>query len=209
MTQLSDREIAEAAAEAGISPAELRSALAQQRGGLPAKLQEAQGMMTPNARGQAHAFEETRIVATPNAALAHLRTQLEHASGQKGHQQGEREADIVDSALGVVYRMRAESDGGQGSLVRVDIDASPAKARQTFTTLSLLASTVLFGLAATLLFSTSGAIAVWVLSFAVALPVLLLAQRRTKRAISKAQSHTQRAIVEAQSREVHALDRPQ
>lgn len=132
MTNLSDREIAEAAAEVGISPAELRGAMAERSGNLPARISEERGMITATRGAAVQDFVETQFDAPPPAALAHMRRFLEQESRHKGHKQGEDQVDIYDETRGIAYRLRAESDGAQGSIVRVDIDPSAAKAKPTY-----------------------------------------------------------------------------
>ena len=158
MTELSDREIEEAAREAGISPHELRLALSK-------KSQQSQGegaidqtsRMRPSSRGESVAYIESKLRQDPETAVLALRNALEHKSGCIGHMQNEFEADIFDEARRIVYRIRAEAAGdrNEGAFVRVDIDPTPAKARQLFLILALTASVALIGLGS-LLLSTAG-----------------------------------------------------
>ncbi len=138
MAELSDQDIRDAAAEAGISPAELRSALAEQDRDLPA-IPEHRGALAPSRRGPSAAASEVNLPYAPKQALQTLREALESRVGTKGHLQGPLEADIFDEKNGVIFHLRAQGDGASGALVRVDIDPSPIKNRRT---LSLIALTV-------------------------------------------------------------------
>lgn len=143
-TNLSDDELRQAAAEAGISPQELRIALAERHGNLPARPDPARSLMGPPQRGMAATHVEARIPAAPRDALASVRRSIERQTGKQGHNQGDAEADLVDEDAGLTYRIRTSDDGGGGALVRVDIDPSSGKGTQA------LATTGVVGIAATL-----------------------------------------------------------
>lgn len=127
MAQLTDEELRDAAAEAGISPNELRHALAVREGGDDADLPATASVMGGPARGIAVKHAEGRIQRPPRDALAAVRTSIEKQSGKSGHNQGEDEADIVDDDAGLTYRIRSRDDGAGGALVRIDIDPTQGR----------------------------------------------------------------------------------
>jgi len=127
MAQLSDEELREAAQEAGISPHELRHALAERDGSALARPEEATSLMGPSTRGESASFVEGRIAKPPDAALAAVRSSIERQTGKSGHRQGESEVDIVDDSLGLNYQLRTSEDGGGGALVRVDVDPTSGR----------------------------------------------------------------------------------
>lgn len=209
MTNLSDREIAEAAAEVGISPAELRRAMAERSGNLPARVAEqSQGVIAASSRGSVHDFVETRVQAPPTEALAHVRRFLEKSSGQKGHQQGQGQVDIVDDKKGIVYRMRAEGDGAQGSIVRVDIDLSVAKARPAYLALTAPVIGGVVGLTMALVLGTLASVAVWGPFTALVVGAFFMMRRSSSQALEHARNVAQSAIVEAGTHEVRSLAAP-
>jgi len=129
MAELSDDELREAAAEAGISPHELRHALAQREGsGLATTGDGAGSVLGPPVRGTSAAHVEGPISRPPAQALAAVRASIERQTKRSGHRQGELEADVVDDELGLTYRVRAQDDGLGGALVRVDVDPTAGKA---------------------------------------------------------------------------------
>lgn len=130
MANLTDDELREAAAEAGISPQELRMALAERAGDLPAT-QDAGSAVGALVRGTSTAHVESRIDAPPQQALASVRTSLERQTGRGGHGQGDGSADVVDDDAGLTYKIRSTPDGAGGALVRVDIDISAGKGVQS------------------------------------------------------------------------------
>ncbi|MEM7159873.1 MAG: hypothetical protein AAF799_43940 [Myxococcota bacterium] len=149
MAQLSDEELRDAAAEAGISPNELRHALAEREGTDLARPDEAKSLMGPPARGTAATFVEGRVGRPPLDALAAVRSSIERQSGHSGHGQGDGEADIVDTSLGINYRMRSKDDGGGGALVRVDVDPTSGKSFRNLAGAGVVGVTVaMLGLAA-------------------------------------------------------------
>ncbi|MCA9705137.1 MAG: hypothetical protein KDK70_04705, partial [Myxococcales bacterium] len=127
MAQLSDEELREAAAEAGISPHELRHALAERQGTDLARPDEASSLMGPPARGATATFVESRIGLPPPQAITSVRASIERQTGRTGHRQGELEADVVDDGLGLTYRLRTRDDGVGGALVRVDVDPTSGR----------------------------------------------------------------------------------
>lgn len=210
MTNLSDREIAEAAAEVGISPAELRSAMAERSGNLPARVAEQNsGIIAPNHRGQSHDFVETALNAPTAAALAHVRHFVEAQSGKHGHQQGNDQVDIVDDEKGIVYRLRAEDDGAQGSIVRIDLDVSAAKAKQT----GMAVGATLGGFGA--LVATLSLFGVSLTGLAFFVPMLVMMglgvgwmRRRSGQALAHARQVSNAAIANASNHEVKRLSAP-
>ncbi len=131
MAELSDEELREAAAEAGISPHELRHALAQRQGAELAGIGSegrALSVLGPPARGASAAHVEGALGRPPTQALAVVRASIERQTGRSGHRQGEHEADVVDDDLGLTYRVRAQDDGAGGSLVRIDVDPTAGRA---------------------------------------------------------------------------------
>ncbi len=144
MSKLTDEELKQAAAEAGISPQELRMALAERNGNLPATMDSssAVGALT---RGVSAAHVESRIPSPPAEALAAVRSSLERQTGRTGHRQGDGQADLVDADAGLTYKVRTTADGAGGALVRVDIDTSAGKGVQS------LAATGVGGVSLTML----------------------------------------------------------
>ncbi len=151
MAQLSDEELRDAAAEAGISPHELRHALAEREGGDDALARpgDATSVMGPPDRGASATHVEGRLGRPPAQALAAVRASLERQTGRTGHRQGDHEADVVDDDLGLTYRIRTREDGAQGALVRVDVDPTSGKSFRNLAATGVVGITVaLVGLAA-------------------------------------------------------------
>jgi len=115
---LTEEDLRAAAAEAGISPEELRRALAGDTGDLPAKVR------TPGDTGVSVYKAETSLQMPPEQALETVKRSIERLVGSRGHRQGAGRADIVDETRGVVYRLESRADGQGGALVRADIDPS-------------------------------------------------------------------------------------
>jgi hypothetical protein len=146
MAELSDQELREAAAEAGISPHELRHALAQRDGvDLARQGGEAVGVLGAPLRGASATHVEGPVARPPAQALAAVRASIERQTGRSGHRQGEHEADVVDDDLGLTYRVRVQDDGAGGALVRVDVDPTAGRSFRN------LALTSVGGVAAILL----------------------------------------------------------
>jgi hypothetical protein len=197
MSELSDREIEEAAREAGISPAELRSALAEQAGGHALATRPRGGVLPPPTRGVSVEHSETSLPYPPEQAVRSVKRQIERELGTSGHMMGSTEADIYDEASGLVYRIQAEPDGAGGALVRVDIDPTPLRSRRTLTSMGLGATVGLFAVTGLII---PGLIGWALLAGAIGLTVLgagsMGALRR--RAIKDAKATTARALVEAE-----------
>jgi len=138
-SHLSDDEVLEAAAEAGLSPQEVRLALAERNAVAtpPASLSP---LGTPS-RGLSARHVEGRLALRPNHALAELRRSIERQTGKTGHKQGEDQADIVDDERGLTYRIRARDDGASGALVRVDIDPAQGHGGQALATTGIVGVT--------------------------------------------------------------------
>lgn len=121
---LSEQELREAAAEAGISPEELRRALVERNG------PQANGkalVRRPESAAMAQYSAETRLELPPEQALDVVRRALAKQVGNTGHRQGPSRADIVDDSAGVVYKISTENDGQGGALVKVDVDAGAGR----------------------------------------------------------------------------------
>ncbi|PRP90299.1 hypothetical protein ENSA5_65950 [Enhygromyxa salina] len=205
MTQLSDREIEEAAREAGISPAELRSALAEQAsgggpgpGGGAIATRGQRGVVPPSTRGVSVANTETSLPYPPEQAVRSVKRQIERQIGSGGHMMGSTEADIYDEAAGIIYRVQAEADGASGSMVRVDIDPTPLRSRRTLTSMGLGATVGLFAITGLIV---PGLIGWALIAGAVGLTVLgstsMVALRQ--RAIKDARAISAQALVEAEN----------
>ena len=132
MSELSDEELRAAAAEAGISPQELRHALVERDGGaLDRPGSAAASVLGPPGRGISATHAEGRVSLAPADATAAVRRSIERQVGAVGHRQGELEADVVDEKARLTYRIRSADDGTGGALVRVDVDPSASKGLAT------------------------------------------------------------------------------
>lgn len=214
MSQLSDGEIEEAAREAGISPAELRSALAEQAGGGALATQSGRGLGRVSGRGSGRASErgmlpkptrgvtvahaESSLAYPPEQAVRAIKNQIEREIGSKGQMMGSTEADIYDEPAGIIYRIQAEDDGGGGAMVRIDVDPTPMRGRRTLTSMGLGASVGLFAIAGLII---PGLVGWALLAGAVGLAGLgstsMFAMR--SRAIKDARAIMAQALVEAES----------
>ncbi len=144
--ELTEEELREAAAEAGISPEELRRAMAGQNGALVPT-------QSPDRRPTVY-NAENQLALPPEKAAETVRQAIERISGAKGHRQGVGKADIVDEQHGVTYRIVANKDGAGGSIVRVDVD--PSAGAGTFALMAfLLGGVSLLALGIGVLFSLS------------------------------------------------------
>jgi len=202
MANLTDDELRDAAAEAGISPQELRIALAERAGDLPAT-QDAGSAVGALTRGTSTAHVESRIAAPPQDALASVRTSLERQTGRGGHGQGDGSADIVDDDAGLTYKIRSTPDGAGGALVRVDVDTSAGKGVQSLAATGI-AGVSLTMLALGMLFSTTlvfGALGLG------ALGAVLVLRNFTKLrgAAARAQALASHALMEADDNAQRAL----
>lgn len=205
-SNLSDDELREAAAEAGISPAELRMALAERQGELTS-MPDASSIVGAPTRGVSATHVEGRLHAAPNDALNLVKQSIERQVGKTGHKQGDGEADIVDDDRGLTYRIRASKDGAGGALVRVDVDPSAGKG------VTALATTGTVGMAASLvllawLFSST---LLWVGGLGLGvLGGLLLARNifRLRQGVGSANAVAAQALMEADDRSPARADPP-
>lgn len=199
MAQLSDEELRDAAREAGVSPAELRHALAERDGTALDRPEQATSVMGAPVRGASMAYVEGSMAQSPSAALAAVRGSIERQTGMSGHGQGEGEADIVDDRAGLNYRLRSRSDDAGGALVRVDVDATSAKNfRNMFAAGGIGATLLLVGLA-----SLFGSTLFWLLGLGAGAATALLTFRRTiaiNQALSHARGIASQALVEGDER---------
>jgi len=138
-TNLSEEELRQAAAEAGISPRELRVALAERYGGVPDPTR--QSVIGPPSRGISANFVEGRIGMTRKDVLDAVRVSIERQTTKGGHYQGSEEADIVDDDNGLTYRIRTASDGSNGALARIDIDPTQGRGTQALVTTGVVGVT--------------------------------------------------------------------
>lgn len=204
MAQLTDDELRDAAAEAGISPQELRQALAVREGSLPEHQRSVAAILGTPGRGVSARHAEGRLQLPPGEALAAVRGSIERQTGRTGHKQGEGEADIVDDVAGVTYRIRAEDDGAGGALVRVDVDPTAGKGLQAVSGVGI-AGVALALVALGWLF---GAATLWLGGLGVAIVGGLLVGRsviRLGQAVSGAAGVAAQALVEADDRAMGAL----
>lgn len=151
MSDLSERDIEDAAREAGISPAELRQELARQRGasshggpGQALARTGERGLLPVSTRGISTANAESPLPFPAEQAVRAVKQSIEQQVGSRGHMMGAKQADILDDEAGVIYRVQAQDDGNGGSLVRVDIDPTPLRAKRTLQAMGLGATVGLF-----------------------------------------------------------------
>lgn len=160
MTQLSNDEIRDIATQSGLSPEEVRRSLSESTS---LAHRSSSGMVPASLRGKSAAFVESRLAEAPDQAIQRVRAAIEKESRSKGHMQGGSEADIIDEARDLTYRLHVEDDGGGGALVRVDIDPSNANAKNTLAKWGLGLTTFAIGGLALL----SGSFWLWVTGAAV------------------------------------------
>ncbi|MCA9650267.1 MAG: hypothetical protein H6712_14860 [Myxococcales bacterium] len=199
MSELSEQELQEAAREAGISPMELRHALAERQGSDLARPDEARSLMGPPSRGTTAGFVEGRLAQPPGEAIDVVRASIERQSGRTGHRQGAAEADVVDDVLGINYRLRAQDDGTGGALVRVDVDPTSGRSFRNLAATGVAGITVVMMGIGWLLGSTLlglGGVAVGVLG------ALALVRRtaRLAQGIASARAIASQALMEAEDR---------
>jgi len=193
----SEEELRQAAAEAGISPQELRLALAERDGAIAPATTRGSSLVPRRASPVKHV--ESSFAMPPRDAMGAVRHSIEKQTGLRGHQQGDGRADIVDDGAGLTYRIHGEADGAGGSLVRVEVDSTTGRGAQALATTGVVGITAtlvalgwLFG-ALTLVF---GGAAVGVLGG------LLIGRNalRLMRATNLAQGTAAQALVEAEER---------
>lgn len=122
--KLTEQELREAAAEAGISPEELRRALVQRSSPAPTT---ALARADRGSAEVAHYSAETQLAMPPEQALETVRRAIARQVGNNGHRQGSARADIVDDRAGVVYKVSSAGDGQGGALVKVEVDAGAGR----------------------------------------------------------------------------------
>ncbi len=198
-SNLTEEELRQAAAEAGISPQELRVALAERGETALAKPPNITSLLGPPTRGQSVTHVEGRVVLPPRDALGVVRQSIERQIGKRGHNQGEHEADIVDEDAGLTYRMRVADDGAGGALVRIDVDPSSGKGSQA------LATTGVVGVTATLvaLGWLFGATTLWLGGLGIGVLGALLVARnvlKLRRGTASAHAVAAHALMEAEDR---------
>lgn len=116
MSGLSDDDVRAAATEAGVSPIELRQALAKRDG-------TAVAVASPRS---AAVIEGGIGLPTP-AAITAVRERIEASTGRSGHAQGEARHDIVDDVQGLTYRVESVSEADGETLVRIDVDTTAGR----------------------------------------------------------------------------------
>jgi hypothetical protein len=124
---LTEQELREAAAEAGISPEELRRALVERNSPTNPSSAGKALVRRPDGGDLVQYSAETRLEMPPEQALDVVRRTLGKQVGHTGHRQGPSRADIVDDSAGVVYKLAADSDGQGGALVKVDVDVGAGR----------------------------------------------------------------------------------
>lgn len=120
---LSEQELREAAAEAGITPEELRRALVERN----SPQAGSKALVRRDGPELVQYSAETRLDLPPERALDVVRRAFARQVGHTGHRQGPSRADIVDDSAGVVYKIHADNDGQGGALVKVDVDAGAGR----------------------------------------------------------------------------------
>jgi hypothetical protein len=132
--KLTDQELRDAAAEAGISPEELRQALSQRSSSPGTALAK-----SASAAVQGYSAQ-TQLALPPDHAVEGVRAAIARQVGHRGHRQGNGDIDILDDRTGMLYRIHGSSDGQGGALVQVRSErtgSSLALAAVMFTTVAL------------------------------------------------------------------------
>lgn len=196
MSELSDREIEEAAHEAGISPLELRAALEQQKNA-GALVRLPSPTLPSNPRGISVANAESQLPYPPEQAVRSVKQQIEKEIGISGHMMGSTAADIYDEGRGMIYRIQAANDGAGGSVVRIDVDSTPLRSRKTLSGMGLAATVGLFALSGLIV---PGLVGWALLAGAVGLAALGVTTMTatSNRAIKDARATVAHALVEAE-----------
>lgn len=130
MPDLTDEELREAAEEAGISPGQLRQALAVRDG--PTLPTQAQSMLPAAPRGESTRHAEAQVGHPPEQAVLAVQRAIERDTGARGHRQGDDGVSIVDERAGMTFHVTAQPEAG-GSIVRVDIDGSAERGAAALT----------------------------------------------------------------------------
>jgi hypothetical protein len=197
MSELSDRDIEDAAREAGISPLELRAALEQQANA-GALMRVPSATLPSNTRGHSVANAESQMPYPPEQAVRSVKHQIEREIGTTGHMMGSTAADIYDEGRGMIYRIQAADDGAGGSLVRIDVDSTPLRSRKTLSGMGLAATVGLFALSG--LIVIPGLVGWALLAGAVGLAALgaTTMTMTSNRAIKDARATVAHALIEAE-----------
>lgn len=119
VSSLSDQELAQAAAEAGVSPEELKTALAQRAS------QQSVAEKAEQATTKTHGTVQAHFATKPSHALALVHQVFNQQVHLSPTQSKDGQISYVHEKVGIAYRLSSQSDGtSMGALVRVEIDAS-------------------------------------------------------------------------------------
>lgn len=119
VSSLSDQELAQAAAEAGVSPEELKTALAQRAS------EQIVAEKAEQAKAKTHGMVQAQFATKPNHALALVHQVFNQQVHLSPTQSKDGQISYVHEKVGIAYRLSSESDGtAMGALVRVEIDTS-------------------------------------------------------------------------------------
>ncbi len=184
---LSEEELGQAAREAGISPAQLRTALVER-----AATTAASASVTS---GRNYTARAAVVALAPTDALERVRGSIEAHVGHRGHKQGPGRVDIVDEQRGVVFCITSESYDDTHALVRMEVDGTLGRGKLALGVMG----TVVLGVVATLIAASFGA-ALLVGSLAVAgfVAVLLRRAKTRETAVRQAHSIAARALLGAE-----------
>lgn len=139
MSSLSDKELAQAAAEAGISPGELKEALARRESGEVVEKEAKPGST------KTHGFVQARFATQPSQALSRAHRIFNQQVDYVATRSKDGQISYVNERMGFAYRLNSESDGTpMGALVRVDIDASQRMKQLRRGMLPMLGMLILF-----------------------------------------------------------------
>ena len=193
MSALSKEEIEEAAAEVGISPAELKNALMEREGTLPARLTSAVA-----ETAIVEYTSEARLSSTTQEAVSIAKEAIERRAGARGHMQGPNAANIVDETRMVTYRIHAEPDGAGGSLVSIEVDRASVNARANLSALALLASSAIGSGALLVIGSAIQAAAAMAMCCFFFVPLTIWMRRRANAAAQEAARLATQAMLDAE-----------
>lgn len=196
MTGLSDEDIKEAAAEAGISPAELREALGENSKALVRAPDRS--VAVPGQPGVVLSAR-ANIPQPPDDAVRNVRSAIESQIGQRGHMQGTAAGAIFDEERGVIYRVRGDEDGQGGALVAVDIDAAPSKGKRTLAKVGMGATLAVLGMGS-LLFGSWIALGVTAAIGVLGFGAIAAAGKGSQIGYDQAHAIASHALIEAEER---------
>jgi hypothetical protein len=129
-SELTERELEEAAAEAGISPTELKVALAKREGADAFNPERALDFSHPPELN--NTYFEAHVARYADQAAAAVCNEIESQTGKRGAPQGPGRHVVVDYEHNVSYLVRtAPVVGTTTSLVRIDLDPSLGRAGHT------------------------------------------------------------------------------